>query len=156
MMLLTTADVCTVADITSAQLAAWCKQGLIDPVEGGERQGKHRLFNVVQAVALAHANKWRSCGASLSSMAAIIRFITGYTEEGLQREFAAGCRVAFYLGIKPSEDGSGYETEPILLPMLDGSIPPKQVDLQDTYEEVTERINDIKSKRAVNKRRVAN
>ena len=52
-MKLSSGDVCEVAGVTLNVLDAWCTQGVVQPLAGGNGHGKHREFSVMQTVGIA-------------------------------------------------------------------------------------------------------
>ena len=62
---LTSGDVCEIAELEPSVFDDWCRKGIVKPQEGGEGQGNHRKFSLMQVVGLVVAlqikNSERGC-----------------------------------------------------------------------------------------------
>lgn len=87
MKLLTSAELCRAADISTDVLDRWCKEEVIVPAHGGDGSGSHRLFTVMQAVGVVLACRLRTQGAVPSYLAQAIDFIGSMSEEELLANF---------------------------------------------------------------------
>jgi DNA-binding transcriptional MerR regulator len=132
-MLLTKSDICEVTGLTHDQFEAWCRQGVIQPVNAGRGRGNHRRFGLVQATALIYAFQWKRCGASLSTMRDVIACVTQYTEDELQAELRKGNRIPFLVPGQTSR----------LWPVPASMTLPDLLDLEWSYTEAAKRIARI-------------
>src|SRR5437588_55328 len=87
---LTSGDVCEIADIPPNTLDRWVADGLLDPANSGRGTGRHRVYGLSEALAVAAGIRYRREGAAPDRVAGVVRFLAGLPIDRLEEEFAAG------------------------------------------------------------------
>lgn len=104
MQLLSAGEVCRVLGAANDQpfsmktLDNWVRQEVIVPKFARDGHGNHRVFSIVDVLALACGRGMRSQGFTLETAAGVMRVIKTYSEERLLAEFADGKTCVTFLG----------------------------------------------------------
>lgn len=89
---LSTGDVLEATAIPKGKLLRWCHQKLVVPLCGGEVQGHHRMFTVMQTLGIAVA--WKTMNTEHGCCEAYVRqIVTAFenmSENALRDEFEVG------------------------------------------------------------------
>jgi hypothetical protein len=120
--------------LTPKEFQVWCEKGIVEPIEGGGEQGKHRKFTVMQTVGIAVAVKIHKSeqGCVLPYAAIVIAAFSDMSEEQLTAQFEKG-RTHFIVEHygKPILGGNDYPDTDL------------RVDVQSTYKHVLKHIGKI-------------
>jgi DNA-binding transcriptional MerR regulator len=105
MHLLSAGEVCRVLATANDKpfsmktLDNWVRQGVIVPIVSRKGHGNHRVFSVVDVLAIACGRGMRASGGfTLETAAGVMRVIKTYSEERLLAEFADGKTCVTFLG----------------------------------------------------------
>jgi hypothetical protein len=106
-MLLTSGDVCRLTGIALNTLDRWVASGFLSPANKGKGTGRHRIYTLGEAVAVAAGLKYREQGAGPDRVQGVVRLLAGMPLERLEAELAAGNTFpvpAMLLGDTPRPD----------------------------------------------------
>ncbi len=90
MLLLSITDAAECSGYSKKQIRNICEAGLLIPEEGGSGKGCHRMFSIVQAVALAYCCRFAGTGASREIIHRLFDQFLDLSEDKLLNEFDAG------------------------------------------------------------------
>lgn len=87
---LSAGDLCEISGATMKRLRMLVEVGVIEPVEGGDGQGDHRLYDVPHALALTMFVSLVDGGLRGEAIARVPEYLVGFSEDELRDEFRAG------------------------------------------------------------------
>lgn len=87
---LTSGDVCEIAGIPLNTLDRWVTAGLLDPANSGRGHGRHRVYSIGEALAVAAGALYRREGADPGRVAGVVRLLASLGIERVEAEFDAG------------------------------------------------------------------
>jgi hypothetical protein len=151
MQLLSAGEVCRILGTASGQpfsmktLDNWCAQSVITPVVDRKGHGNHRVFSIVDVLAIAVGRGMRAGGYMLETAAGVMRVIKGFSEERLLVEFERGHTCITFLGdhvyprLLPEQDARkwGGEFESTHPEMFSSTgLCPQAIDVQRVYQNI--------------------
>jgi hypothetical protein len=104
MHLLSAGEVCRVLGTASGEpfsmktLDNWCRDGVVTPIVNRGGHGNHRIFGVMEVLAIAIGRGMVASGFTLQTAAGVMRVVKGFSEEQLLTEFAQRKTGAVFLG----------------------------------------------------------
>lgn len=138
--LLSTGDVCALTGLTPNTLDRWCSAGIVLPFDGGNGQGDHRRFTLLQAVGLQVAASLRQAeGATLGLVRTIVATFEAMTRQELLAAFEAGQTHVVY--VTPSRAFLG----PSQYPHMDHR------DVQAKYDAIDAGVEELTKQLTVNR-----
>ena len=91
MNLIQSGDVREIAELAPSTFDEWCRDGIITPEQGGDGQGDHRRFTVMQTVAVTFGNQLRKRdGVALKFVKDVIEYIASLSCADVEKVFEKG------------------------------------------------------------------
>jgi hypothetical protein len=89
-VVLSTGDVVRVTGIAPMMLNRWCLDGLIQPLNEGQGTGVHRVFTLMETIAVAAGVRYREEGARPERVHGVVRLLGSMTLERFEQHLSQG------------------------------------------------------------------
>lgn len=141
----------------------WIRRGVITPLRDAEGTGHHRVFSLIDTLALAAGHGLTGNGYSSKVAREVTAIIQAMTEEELLKNFAKGKTCLMIVG-KASKTA---QVAPVLMPkdaIVDNTehidyaaaaqygLTPTALDVKQLYDNIVTRIEDVAEKRKTAKK----
>lgn len=152
--LLSSGEVCEVTGIHLNNLDRWTSAWLAGRAAAGRGQGHHRRFTMIETLAIYAGARWRAEGADPNRVAGIVYFVARLQLEQLEREFEEGrwFPVPEVMLGEVKLPGGGILIDPTA-DDSDVTELMRRLDLRLCWQEVQERVAELRSRQPTPKKR---